>query len=106
MVRSIKGKQVDMGRLAAENRNTVAVGNMQVNAAGDSIVRGAVKDTATQQAKFFYKTMATKVVENVSLKTSPEELTPAAESNISQTKGNKRHKEIVEDNGDIIIDKE
>lgn len=101
MVRSVKGKNVDMGRLAAENRNTVAIGNMQVNAAGDSITKnGEVVNTATQRAKFFYKTVTTQVTENVSLKDSPET------EIVTTNKAAKKPKEIIEDNGDIVIDKE
>lgn len=101
MVRSIKGRNVDMGRLAAENRNTVAIGNMQVNAAGDTLGKsGKIVETATQKAKFFYKTTTSTVAENVSLK---DEL--VAEEVATPVKS-KKGKEIIEDNGDIVIDKD
>lgn len=104
MAKSIKGQNVDMQRLSAENRGTVAVGNMHVNAVGDSLGRnGTVTETADKKAKFFYKQAATVVTSNVSLKdkvdtTVLEEVKPA--------KRQSKTTEVLEDNGDIVIKKD
>ena len=38
--RTMQGKEIDMGKLAARNEMTVAVGNMRVNARGDKLGPG------------------------------------------------------------------
>jgi hypothetical protein len=38
--RSMQGKEVDMSKLALQNENTVAVGNVRVNARGDELGPG------------------------------------------------------------------
>jgi hypothetical protein len=38
--RSMQGKEVDMSKLALQNENTVAVGNVRVNARGDELGAG------------------------------------------------------------------
>ncbi len=103
MAKSIKGQNVDMQRLSAENKTTVALGNMNVNAAGDTVSRnGQVTETAGQKAKFFYKTVATTVTENVSLKSETE----SAPVTLNTSKAPKKAKEVIEDNGDIVVNKE
>lgn len=37
---SVKGKQIDMGKLAMRNESAPAVGNMRVNARGDELGPG------------------------------------------------------------------
>jgi len=38
--RTMQGKEIDMGKLIARNENSVAVGNMKVNARGDLLGPG------------------------------------------------------------------
>ena len=38
--RTMQGKEIDMGKLAARNEMSVAVGNMRVNARGDKLGAG------------------------------------------------------------------
>jgi hypothetical protein len=38
--RSMQGKEIDMGKLISRNENSLAVGNMKVNARGDQIGPG------------------------------------------------------------------
>lgn len=105
MVRSVKGQNVDMQRLIAENRNAVAVGNMHVNAAGDSLGKnGVVTETADKKAKFFYKQVASTVKENVSLKDDLGQVDSITEPKAA--KKPTKTTEVVEDNGDIVIKKD
>lgn len=38
--RTMQGKEIDMGKLISRNENSLAVGNMKVNARGDQIGPG------------------------------------------------------------------
>lgn len=60
--RTALGKQVDMAALAAKNEKTRAVGNMRVNARGDSIDgHGRVVESVTSKvSKQYEKTVGNK----------------------------------------------
>lgn len=54
--RSAQGKVIDMAALAAKNERVRAVGNMKVNARGDTIdAQGKVVTPATQKVGEFYQ---------------------------------------------------
>jgi hypothetical protein len=67
-VRSMKGEEVDMTRLMAENENVIALGNASMNARGDRIgARGQIlqrREVVTQQ----YYAQNPKAVRQVSLR--------------------------------------
>lgn len=48
---SYRGATIDMESLRRENEQTVAIGNMKVNARGDQLNRGAIVKTADQIAR-------------------------------------------------------
>lgn len=53
---SLRGKQVDMERLALKNENEIAVGNVRVNARGDEIGEGGkIVRTREQILQDYYK---------------------------------------------------
>jgi hypothetical protein len=54
--RTAQGKQVDMGKLILQNENTRAVGNMKVNARGDTVDdHNRVIDTKNKQVARNYR---------------------------------------------------
>ena len=66
-----KGKVIDMESVIAQQGDTVAIGNMRVNAKGDLLGPGGkVIQTADERAREFYKNSETNVDENVSIKSS------------------------------------
>ena len=66
-----KGKVIDMESVIAQQGDTVAIGNMRVNAKGDLLGPGGkVIKTADERAREFYKNSETNVDENVSIKSS------------------------------------
>ena len=59
--KSAKGKPVDMGALRLKNEQTVAVGNMKVNARGDMVDdMNRVISTKAEQVNKQYTTQTTK----------------------------------------------
>ena len=54
--RTAQGKQIDMGKLALQNENVRAVGNMKVNARGDAVDDyNRVIETKNQQVAKSYR---------------------------------------------------
>jgi len=54
--RTAQGKQIDMGKLALQNENVRAVGNMKVNARGDVVDdHNRVIETKNQQVNRNYR---------------------------------------------------
>jgi hypothetical protein len=54
--RTAQGKQIDMGKLALQNENVRAVGNMKVNARGDAVDDyNRVIETKNQQVAKNYR---------------------------------------------------
>lgn len=54
--RTAQGKQIDMGKLALQNENVRAVGNMKVNARGDAVDdHNRVIETKNQQVSRNYR---------------------------------------------------
>lgn len=54
--RTAQGKQIDMGKLALQNENVRAVGNMKVNARGDAVDdHNRVIETKNQQVSRSYR---------------------------------------------------
>jgi hypothetical protein len=72
------GKVVDMASLTAKNERTRAVGNMQVNARGDTIdAYGRVIKTATAKVNDAYgKTVGNRSAQPVKNKQKPAQLVP------------------------------
>jgi hypothetical protein len=53
---SLRGKEIDMERLALKNENEIAVGNVRVNARGDEIGEGGkIVRTREQILQDYYK---------------------------------------------------
>ena len=88
------GKTVDMAALTAKNEKTRAVGNMKVNARGDSIdAHGRIIRTATTKVNDSYnKTVGNRSAQPVRNKPKP---TPA-KSNIDLSQLNEFEREIEE----------
>jgi hypothetical protein len=88
------GKTVDMAALTAKNEKTRAVGNMKVNARGDSIdAQGRIIRTATTKVNDSYnKTVGNRSAQPVRNKPKP---TPV-KSNIDLSQLNEIEREIEE----------
>lgn len=55
MVKSYRGKEVDMNRISKENEDSIALGNMRVNARGDKLGRGGkVIKTNEERVRDYY----------------------------------------------------
>ena len=66
-----KGKVIDIESVIAQQGDTVAIGNMRVNAKGALLGPGGkVIQTADERAREFYKNSETNVDQNVSIKSS------------------------------------
>lgn len=111
MKRTVKGNMIDMQKLAFENKNTVAVGNMNVNANGDYIDKqGNIITKKEDVAKFYYKTeKSTTKVESLKEDITKEvtKIEDSVNTDVVEVKESKSKKtkviEEVQDNGDIII---
>jgi hypothetical protein len=79
--RTAQGKSLDMAALAARNERTRAVGNMSVNARGDTIdAKGKVIVPVTQRASQAYqKTVSSRAVNNIAKNTTPAAVDRAEE---------------------------
>lgn len=63
---SLRGKQIDMERLALKNENEIAVGNVRVNARGDEIGEGGkIVRTREQVLQDYYKNNPSAVKEEI-----------------------------------------
>ena len=66
-----KGKVIDMESVIAQQGDSIAIGNMRVNARGDLLGPGGeVIKTADERAREFYKNADSSVDENVSVKST------------------------------------
>jgi hypothetical protein len=76
--RTAMGKQVDMAALAAKNERVRAVGNMKVNARGDTIDgSGKIIVPVTQKVgEKYQKTVGNKSAQPVKQKTQPQSKQP------------------------------
>ena len=64
-----RGQAIDMSSLVLSNEETVAVGNMKVNARGDQLdANGNVVKTKTEQAQAYYQNNPKAAVKTVSIK--------------------------------------
>jgi hypothetical protein len=63
---SLRGKPIDMERLALKNENEIAVGNLRVNARGDEIGEGGkIIRTREQILQDYYKNNPNAVKEEI-----------------------------------------
>lgn len=76
---SMRGETLDMGRLMAQNENTVALGNASMNARGDIVGPGGRVIKSREQRATEYYTASPKAVKQVSLRDLSSEafVTPA-----------------------------
>lgn len=95
-----RGKNINMEQLFQENRKSVAVGNIPVNAQGDRLSSGGKVDQTIQQtAHIFYKENDTTITT-----TSLKDPVDSKELPVSKKPLKKSSKETIEDNGDIVVD--
>ena len=67
--RTNQGQTIDLEGIALANEKTIAVGNMRVNARGDSIDdKGNIVKTKTEKAQAYYSSNPKAVVKTVSIK--------------------------------------
>tara|TARA_Y100000591_G_C21294193_1_gene433326 strand:- start:80 stop:451 length:372 start_codon:yes stop_codon:yes gene_type:complete len=110
-----RGQTVDMSSLVLSNEQTVAVGNMKVNARGDQLdSNGNVVKTKTEQAQAYYQSNPKAAVKTVSIKDAVDVTAsktmeqPVAEKpkaqKASKTKAKQpKMKEVELPNGDIEL---
>jgi len=81
--RTAMGKVVDMAALAAKNEKTRAVGNMKVNARGDTIdAQGRIIKSATVKVNDSYnRTVGNRSAQPVKSKSKPEPAKPKIDFN-------------------------
>ena len=116
MKKTNRGQAVDMSGLVLANETTVAVGNMKVNARGDTVDSdGKVVKTKTEQAQAYYQSNPKAAVKTVSIKdavdvsaTKAMEQAPVAEKpkapKASKPKAKQpKMKEVELPNGDIEL---
>jgi hypothetical protein len=98
--RTYRGKTVEVDTINRQNENTVAVGNMRVNARGDTIgAGGEVIESADQKARKFVDTTKT-TTQRVGLKPDIVEDIPLP---VDKTDLVDDFVEEEQDNGDIEI---
>jgi hypothetical protein len=106
-----RGREIDMEALRRQNEDTVAVGNMGVNARGDKLgPGGTVVQTVQRSAKTHYDTQKSST-EAVSIKgdaVDAETVFPEENKSEKATKPRKKRqsKETETASGDIIIEEE
>ena len=116
MKKTNRGQAVDMSGLVLANETTVAVGNMKVNARGDTVDSdGKVVKTKTEQAQAYYQSNPKAAVKTVSIKDAVDvsasktmEQSPVAEKpkapKASKPKAKQpKMKEVELPNGDIEL---
>ena len=89
MVRSMRGKNVDMARMAAENATKVALGNAGMNARGDKLGPGGKVIKTHEQITSEYHTANPKAVKQVALRNIAQEVLTPAEA-VEELKKKKR----------------
>lgn len=87
MVKSIKGREVDMDALRKANPDAVAVGNANLNARGDLLGKGGKIIKTREELAREYHNKASKTVKNVpiSKKVTDEPVKQAQEVKTSKT---------------------
>lgn len=109
--RTYKGKSIDMTAVRAKNEKTVAVGNMGVNAKGETIKDGKVVASSNNRVR--QEVNVPTPAKEVSLKSTPveeeevvlDEPKKPARTQVKKPRAPKKppvEKEL--DNGDIVID--
>ncbi len=76
---TMRGQNIDMSRLMAQNSNKIALGNAKMNARGDIIGKGGVVSVPREQVARDYHRTNPKAVKQVSLRNIENEVftTPA-----------------------------
>lgn len=69
MVKSNKGKEVNMEALMIQNQNAVALGNARMNARGDQLGRNGKVEKTREELAAEYNTKPTNAAVNASLTT-------------------------------------
>lgn len=102
--KTFRGKWIDMDTLTRQNENTIAAGNMGVNAKGDRIGPGGkVIEASSDRARKHY-TQTKKTVAKTSLKPKVEEVPAAKPKAKAKPKRKPRKVERETDTGDIIME--
>lgn len=109
--RSALGKHIDIEKLRLANEDTIAVGNMKVNARGDELgFGGEVIKSRNEVMRDYYK-LATPTVENQPMSVIPTENDIFPQPQKSNLRGNlataiqKQHKILDDQNGDEYASK-
>lgn len=105
--KTYRGKVIDMHAMASENKETIAQGNMGVNAQGDVVRNGKVVETSSSRARRQSSSTKTTVTTD-SLKDTMQD--DVLEQSLASTKKKpaktKSKTEVELDNGDIIVEEE
>jgi len=96
-VRSMRGKMVDMARLAAENATKIALGNAQMNARGDLLGSGGNVVKSREQMARDYHSVNPKAVKQIALRdikrevfATPAEALASAREQVAEERKSKR----------------
>ena len=89
-VLSMRGRMVDMARLAAENADRVALGNASMNARGDVIGPGGAVVRTREQMTHDYHVNNPKAVKQVALRDLKQEVFVSPSEAVEQHRPKKR----------------
>ena len=109
--RSALGKHIDIEKLRLANEDTIAVGNMKVNARGDELGFGGEVIKGRNEVMRDYYKLATPTVEAQAQATIPTESDIFPQAQKSNLRGNlansisKQHKILDDQNGDEYASK-
>lgn len=105
LVKTMKGKTIDIGAILAQSQDTVAIGNANMNARGDILGKGGeVVKTAASISKS-YNTSNPKAVKRVSLKDmEPAMLSPEDAMAEFKRRAEEARKAVVEAGDDFTED--
>lgn len=101
--RTYRGKVIDVDSIQKQHEKTVAIGNMRVNAKGDTIgTGGTIVETAEKRARKHYDTTVS-TTQKVGLKPDLPPSDELTEPNPTKKAKPKATIEVQQDNGDIKI---
>jgi hypothetical protein len=95
-VLSMRGKVVDMARLAAENADRVAVGNASMNARGDVIGPGGHVVKTREQITRDYHASNPRAVKQVALRDLKQEVFVSPSEAVEQQRDRKTKRKIAD----------
>lgn len=87
LIRTAKGRLIDLNQLAKDNQKAVALGNGHMNARGDILKHGKVVKTVEEQRQEYEEAnMETKVTKSVAVSSNSEKLEEVFKKEVEELK--------------------